>query len=132
MQFTYLMCRFEFVPRKKGKNEASWKFIESVAMDDDGYQIGPSKFKGGTREFDTFLYKKSGYDNQPILGRAATIWSLHNGVRLHTLHPPKWSQFLSPTFYEELPKLHNWVSLITAGHQLYFKTSSEVEKMMKS
>lgn len=145
MDFHGVICYWEFVP-SESRFETKWKLVESFCIDSDGYCLTKPSTGGGDREewqkwMNKKIYLREGedddfheddeeldYDWEPIMGRAVTIWSIEDGVRLLNFNPPEWIKWLSVDFYEKLCKMPDWFSLLEGGHWFYNGTAREVEK----
>lgn len=117
---------------EKYKGESGWVRVESYPVDDDGYPlITPSTGGGDRHEWDKWLFTRDddGYNAEPIMGRAVTLWCFA-GVNLMGLNPPEWTKWISPEFYDELKKMPNWYRFLQDGHSLYLGTMNAAEKVL--
>src|SRR5271154_6898996 len=113
-----IICLWKYVGPDK-----YWALKETYPIDDDGHPL----LKKST-EWQVWMDKRGDFFSEPVMGRAVTMCSLGSGVILLDIHPPEWSEWLSPLFYEELRKLSNWANLLERGHELYFRTLNEAQK----
>lgn len=124
-----VICYWEYKSKK-------WILAESYGVDEDGNALTiPSTGGNDRQEWLKWTHEKieneEGYcDNLQVVipGRAVTIWTFLEGVRLLGLTPPHKTEWLSPSFIEELIKLNNWYIFLYDGWILWFKTSEEARK----
>ncbi len=140
-QLHAIVCYWKWVPGKRGDHRRQWELVEAYGVDDDGYPlVKPQNTpgKGDRQEWDHWMNKwvvpkGSEYDDgewEPIMGRAVTLWSVTGGVRLMDFHPPKWVEWLSVGWLEEVRKLPNWAAFFESGYELYLGTERAVRKLL--
>lgn len=115
-----VVCYWQYV-------DAKWSFVESYAIDDDGYPLIKPIHTGnfGTRhEWDNWTC------NNSILGRAVTIWQIDSGIRLLAFNPPDLPKWLSHSFIERLCESSDWPAMLEWGPEMYFGTIREVHKIL--
>ena len=112
------------------RRERNWELVESFPIDSDGHPLVKVANCGDIESREPWagwMNKKTDddYDREPIMGRAVTLWNWGSGVSLVEITPPDdWVRWLSITFYEELCKGRNWISMVEQGHTLYFGTQN--------
>jgi hypothetical protein len=96
----------------------------------DGHCIQIPSTGGKSRyEYQRWMNKEDEFgDSTPIMGRAVTYWTMEHGVGLMDIHPPKWIEWLSASFYERLCKMPDWYILIEEGWGMFNGTVTEAEK----
>lgn len=129
-----VVCYWEYDPKKRQiEPRQGWKLCESYPVDMDGYPlITPSTGGGDRHEWDKWLFARDeyGYNSDPIMGRAVTLWCMC-GVSLMGLNPPEWCKWLGIGFTEELKKLPNWFTFLEDGHSLYLGTQNAARKVIE-
>lgn len=120
-----VICYWKYVPPKpedRRNPRQLWKCVEAYQIDDDGNPLTDPKNKH-------WLYKKGDMDD-PIPGRAVTVWHMMTGVRLRDMNLPDYVPFLSYRFVDKIKELPNWYDFLHCGYDLLFGTANEVEKIM--
>ena len=120
-----VVCYWEFSDQAMS---GCWKLMESFGIDYDGRPVTTPSTGGGDRcEWNKWLEDAN---QEPIMGRAVTIWNVQSGVRLSGFYPPVFVAWLPASFYEEVCKNQNWMKIIDGSYTMWFGTAREAEKYL--
>jgi|AGTN01.3.fsa_nt_gi hypothetical protein len=119
-----VVCYWEWNP--SGSNVRPWKLAESFAMDEDGHPLSPATGDDEREPWVAWLCRKShdGYEDpddfdwEHIPGRAATIWTFGDGVRLLGFNPPENADWLSVFFIDKISETPGWPGIIEGGYAM--------------
>ena len=128
----YVICLWKYLA-PKNRDAKSWHLAESFGAGMDGYVNTKPPPSTGSRPHDWMNWLnacKGGGVVEPILGRAATVWCVEEGVRLLGLHPPEESLWVPLDFGDKLKTVPRWWELLEGGVTLYLGTARAVEKVI--
>lgn len=143
-----VMCYWEYErplsdevggPRQR---QRLWKLVESFGIDTDGYPLEPtstSEYSDGRHQWMGWLNKEvplgddedeEDTDNEPIMGRAVTVWSVESGVGLLDMNLPEFVPWLAIDFIKQIKERNDWHRFLECGYDLYLGTARAAEKIM--